>query len=125
MDFAGAALDPRLDAPRRDAFERVIAAHSDVLRRSHDFDPVYGRPVAGDLANAGLAEVDAEGRVAMWRGAADGGLIRKLTIDQLRDEMVASGVASEKNVEVAPVLCDDPELAVLSQVVMAAWGRRP
>jgi SAM-dependent methyltransferase len=125
MDFAGTALDPRLDAPRREAFERVIAAHNDVLGRSHRFDPFYGRRVAGDLTEAGLAEVAAEGRVAMWRGAADGGLIWKLTIDQLRDEMVASGIASEEDVEVALALCDDPELAVVSPVVMAAWGRRP
>jgi SAM-dependent methyltransferase len=125
MDFAGTALDPRLDAPRRQAFERVIAAHNEVLCRSHSFDPFYGRRVAGDLTDAGLAEVAAEGRVGMWRGGADGGLIWKLTIDQLRDEMVASGIASEQDVVVALALCDDPELAVVSQVVMAAWGRRP
>jgi hypothetical protein len=39
--------------------------------------------------------------------------------------MVASGVASAQDVEIALALCDDPELAVLSQVTMAAWGRRP
>ena len=125
MDFAGVAVDARLDARRREAFERVVAAHNDVLGRSHRFDAFYGRRVAGDLSAAGLVDVDAEGRVGMWRGGADGGLIWKLTIDQLRDEMIASGIASEEDVEVALALCDDPDLAVLSQVVMAAWGRRP
>jgi SAM-dependent methyltransferase len=125
MDFAGVALDPRLDAPRRMAFERVVAAHNEVLSGSHGFDPFYGRGVPADLAEAGLVDVDAEGRVAMWRGAADGGLIWRLTIEQLRDAMVASGIASTHDVDVALGLCDDPELAVVSQVVMAAWGRRP
>ena len=112
-------------ATRRQAFERVIAAHNAVLSRSHGFDPFFGRRLAGDLADAGLDDVGAEGRVAMWRGAADGGLIWKLTIDQLRDGMVASGGASAQDVDVALGLCDDPELAVISQVTMAAWGRRP
>jgi hypothetical protein len=49
----------------------------------------------------------------------------RLTIDQLRDAMVASGVASAQDVRIALALCDDPELAVLSQLTMAAWGRRP
>jgi SAM-dependent methyltransferase len=125
MDFGAVAVDPRLDERRRRAFERVVAAHNAVLSRSHDFDPFYGRRLAGELADAGLDGVGAEGRVAVWRGAADGGLIWRLTIDQLRDAMVASGVASVQDVGVALALCDDPELAVLSQVTMAAWGRRP
>jgi hypothetical protein len=69
--------------------------------------------------------VDAEGRVAMWRGGEDGGRIWRLTIDQLRDEMIASGVVTADDVDAALALCDDPEAAVVSQITMAAWGRRP
>jgi hypothetical protein len=88
------------------------------------FEPHYGRPVAGDLAAAGLVEVNAEGRVAMWRGGEDGGRIWRLTIEPLREE-IASGVATADDIHAALALCDDPQAAIVSQITMAAWGRRP
>jgi hypothetical protein len=69
--------------------------------------------------------VDAEGRVAMWRGGEDGGRIWRLTIEQLRDEMIASGVVTADDVDAALALCDGPEAAVVSHIAMATWGRRP
>jgi SAM-dependent methyltransferase len=125
MDFVSAVVDPRLDGARRTAFERIIRAHDTVLAGGHGFDPQYGRRLTGDLMEAGLADVDGEGRVATWRGGTAGGLIWRLTIEQLRDEMIASGVVTAEDVATALALCDDPDLAVLSQVTMAAWGRRP
>jgi SAM-dependent methyltransferase len=125
MDFVSVAPDPRVDERARAAFESSVAAHHAVLAARHTFDPHYGRRLAGDLAAAGLAEVEAEGRAAMWHGGQAGGLVWRLTFEQLREPMVASGLVSEKDVALAIVLCDDPRLTFLSQVTMAAWGRRP
>jgi SAM-dependent methyltransferase len=125
MDFVSAVPEPRLGERRAAVFERVVAAHNAVLARRHTFDPLYGRRVAGDLAHAGLAAVDAEGRVAMWRGGGDGGRIWRLTVQQLRDEMVETGIVTGEDVDVALELFDDPDAAVVSQITMAAWGRRP
>ena len=68
MDFTSVAPDPHLDSGAQGAFARVAAAHDAVLSGEHGFDLHYGRRVAGDLADAGLADVACEGRVSMWRG---------------------------------------------------------
>ena len=125
MDFVSAVPGPGLGERRAAVFERVVAAHNAVLSGSHAFDPLYGRRVAGDLAGAGLDEVDAEGRVTMWRGGADGGRIWRLTVEQLRDEMVETGIVTGEDLDVALELFEDPDATVVSQITMAAWGRRP
>jgi hypothetical protein len=61
----------------------------------------------------------------MWRGGGDGGRIWRLMVQQLRDEMVETGIVTGEDVDVALELFDDPDAAVVSQITMAAWGRRP
>lgn len=124
MDFVSVAPDPRVDERARAAFERAVAAANAVLAARHTFDPHYGRRLAGDLAAAGLTAVEAEGRAGMWRGAQAGGLVWRLTFEQLREPMAATGLASAEDVALAVVLCDDPRLSFLSQVTVAAWGRK-
>jgi hypothetical protein len=59
----------------------------------------------------------------MWYGGAAGGRIWKLTLAQLRDALVASGLVTEADVDAAIGLCDDPRFRFLSQLVVTAWGR--
>ena len=125
IDFVSSVPDPRMDAAPRALFERAANAHNTVLAQRHSFDPFYGRRVAGDLEDAGLTDVGSEGRAATWRGGGPGGRIWRLSIDQLRDEIVALGLMSPTDLEAALALCDDPGLMVMSPVMMAAWGRRP
>jgi SAM-dependent methyltransferase len=125
IDFVSSVPDPRMDAAPRALFERAVNAHNTVLAQRHSFDPFYGRRVAGDLEDAGLTDVGSEGRAATWRGGGPGGRIWRLSIDQLRDEIVALGLMSPTDLEAALALCDDPGLVVMSPVMMAAWGRRP
>jgi hypothetical protein len=49
-----------------------VDAHNAVLAEEHGFDPGYGRRVAGDLADAGLADVGSAGRASMWNGGEAG-----------------------------------------------------
>jgi SAM-dependent methyltransferase len=125
MDFSSVAADPRVDAGARSVFERVAAAHDAALARQHRFDLHYGRRVTGDLADAGLADVAGEGRVSMWRGGQAGGTVWRLTLTQLREPMLASGLVTSADVDAAIALCHDPSFAFVSPIVMAAWGRRP
>jgi protein-L-isoaspartate O-methyltransferase len=124
MDFVSVVPDPRMEARAAEALRRVAAAHDAVLAARHGFDPYYGRRVAGDLADAGLADVGCEGRAAMWRGGEAGGAIWRLTLVQLRDEIVADGLASADDVDRVVALSDDPAFSSVSPLVMAAWGRR-
>jgi hypothetical protein len=84
-----------------------------------------GRRVAGDLAHAGLADVGCEGRAAMWRGGEAGGTVWRLTLTQLREAMLATGLVTTADIDAAIALCADARFSFLSQVTMAAWGRRP
>ena len=124
IDFASAVADPRMDPEPRALFERIVSAHNAVLAQRHAFDPYYGRRVAGDLEDAGLADTGAEGRAAMWRGGAPGGRIWKLSIAQLRDPIIDAGLMVPSDFDAALALCDDPRLNTMSPVMMAAWGRR-
>jgi hypothetical protein len=60
----------------------------------------------------------------MWRGGEAGGRVWKLTFQQLRESMIASGLVTEADVDAAIALCDSSALSFMSQLVMAAWGRR-
>jgi SAM-dependent methyltransferase len=125
MDFVSAVPDSRLDAEARDLVSRAVQAHNVVLAEQHTFDPFYGRRVVGDVEDAGLTEVGCEGRAHMWRGGRPGGTIWRLTLTQLREPMIASGLVSSADLDTLVALCDDPRLSILSQITMAAWGRRP
>ena len=124
MDFVSSVPDPRMDADSRALFERIHEAHDAVLGSQHRFDVGYGRRVTGDLEDAGLTEVGCEGRATMWRGGEAGGQIWRLSITQLRDSMLASGLVTPADVDDAIALSDGA-LSCMSPLVMAAWGRRP
>jgi hypothetical protein len=73
----------------------------------------------------GLAEVESENRLSMWRGGQPGGALCRLTFIQLRDQLIADGRVTAAEVDVAIELCDDARLAVMSPATIAAWGYRP
>ena len=125
MDFVSAVPDPRLDPETRALVSRVVAAHNAVLAERHSFDPFYGRRLVGDLEDAGLADISCEGRASMWRGGQPGGTAWRLTVAQLRDPMIASGLVSATDLDALVLLCDDPGFSIMSQITMAGWGRRP
>ena len=87
----------------------------------HAFHPHYGRRLPGDLADAGLADVACEGRAEIRRGGAT---VWRLTFMQLREAMLASGLATPPEIDEAVALCDDPGFGFLSQITMTASGRR-
>ncbi len=122
LDFASVATALAPDARARAAFERIMAAHLDVLRERSGFDARYGRRLAADMADAGVEDVRCEGRVHLW-GAGDAGMrVWRLTFVQLRAPMLAAGIPAG-DVDRAIELCDDRGMRCLSPVVMASWGR--
>jgi SAM-dependent methyltransferase len=125
MDFVSAVPDPRLDPDTRALVARAVDAHNTVLAERHSFDPFYGRRLVGDLEDAGLTDVGCEGRASMWRGGQPGGTAWRLTLEQLREPMITSGLLSGADLDALIPLCDDPRFSIMSQITMAAWGRRP
>jgi len=125
IDFVTAVPHPRMDPESRERFQRMVHAHNEVLAARHVFDPFYGRSVPADLEAAGLVDTGSDGRTAMWRGGGPGGRVWQLTIAQLRDEIVDTGLMSPDDVDAALALCQDPSLVTISPMIVAAWGRRP
>jgi SAM-dependent methyltransferase len=125
MDFISVAPDLRLDPRARAVFSCVIDAHNTILAGSHCFDPHYGRRLAGELAAAGLVNTGCEGRSWIWHGGGAGGRVWQLTLMQLRESIIASGLATTEELDAALALCADPALRFMSQITMAAWGWQP
>jgi SAM-dependent methyltransferase len=124
FDFVAVVPTGRAQAGDVETFARVMQAHLPVLRERHGYDPYYGRRLPAELADAGLEAVDASCRASIWRGGDDGMRIWQLTFAQLRGELIATGVAAG-DVDRAVELCDDPGVAFVAPLVVAAWGRRP
>ena len=124
MDFISVAADPRVEPGAASVFERVVASHNAVLAAQHAFDPHYGRRVTGDLTDTGLTDVGSAGRAAIWRGGEAGGTVWKLTFAQLREAMLSSASVTAAEIDEAIALCEDPRFGFLSQITMAARGRR-
>ena len=110
LDFASAVPDPRMGPELAERFERMVAAHHAVIAERHGFDPHYGRRLAGDLADAGLAESGCRGRASMWRAGEPGGDIWRMSVEQLRDGVVTSAHGRRRG-RPAIALCSDPRFS--------------
>lgn len=104
-------------------YRAVESAEATVMAgRGHSYD--YGRGLLGALRALGLVDAAAEGRV-LPRTAGVSADVARLTVKQLRDEMIASQLATEREVERYLVLLADPTFVALPLTLIAAWGRRP
>jgi SAM-dependent methyltransferase len=99
------------------AMREVMAARGVDLR--------YGRLLPARLRALGLLEVDAEGRVPLWRGGAAGGTLLRANFEQLRDAILATGRVSAEGFERDLARLDDEDFMRPSSVMWAAWGRQP
>jgi hypothetical protein len=71
-----------------------------------------------------LVEIGTEGRVFSWGGGSPGATAWRLTFEQLRDKLIATGVITAQELGIVIPLLDDPNFAFLSQATIAAWGKR-
>ena len=102
-----------------------FAAASAAVLRALPGDAFYGRHLAGELQAQGLAEVAAEGRVALVRGASPAARSWGTAWAALGERIVASGALTRPELAGFVALHDDPDFAWLGPVAVAAWGRRP
>ncbi len=85
----------------------------------------YGRLLASRLPALGLADVDAEGRVPLWRGGVAGAAVLRANFEQLRDAILTAGRVTATQFERDLARLDDEDFVRPSPVMWAAWGRRP
>jgi hypothetical protein len=78
----------------------------------------------GALIECGLVNIGSEGHTAIWTGGHPGGEVWRLTLMQLREPMIGTGLMSADDLDAVIELCGDPRLRFMSQITMAAWGQR-
>lgn len=85
----------------------------------------YGRLLPARLRTMGLVDVDAEGRVPLWRGHGAGGDLLRANFEQLRDAVLETGRVSPEQFARDLARLDEEDYVRPSSVMWAAWGRRP
>src|SRR6266516_1801439 len=95
-----------------------------MLREQVGTDLTWAHALPRPLADAGLADVDAVGVARPVRGGTLTALTARLTLEQLRPAILATGALTEVEIEAATAVYDDPGLFDFMGVTMAAWGRR-
>jgi SAM-dependent methyltransferase len=125
FDVQPPTIDPRI-GPERFALATKVAnaflAYMESNRGREGGE--CGRRLYGWLLDAGLVDVDAEGRVFMQRGSPDLDAASPMRHPNVRDAMVAMGAVTAAEVDSFLALRRDPVFLGVTNILMAAWGRR-
>lgn len=84
-----------------------------------------GRELYGYLHALGLVDVGAEGRVPLLCGGTAPTRWKRLSVEQLRKDIVYAHLATEAEIDAYLALLDSPDFVAQGCTVMTAWGRRP
>ena len=110
------------DAASQSLYIKIEAAVKRVMEaRGHAYD--YGRCLLVRFHTLELREVEAEGRV-LPRQAGPSAHVAQLTVEQLRDEIVRSGLATPSEIEAYFALLANPAFVAVPATLFAARGRR-
>jgi len=110
-----------------ETFRKVATATPRLAQTMSGADPEYGRRLCDDVRAQGLTDIQADGRMPMLRGGTpvSASEFLRLTIEKLREALVASRVVTVAEVEQALDLLRDPAFTTVFPLTVAAWGRRP
>jgi len=114
-------------APTEGARQTLRAFHTATLAvlDSHGNDRDWATDAHGAMREAGLINVYTETSGETWTGGDDGTRLLLGTSVQVRDEMVASGLITEGQLDQLPELLADPEVAIHGHRLYTTSGWRP
>ena len=122
-DNASVVLVSPTDTPSKELFMKVEQGKDRVMAaRGHLY---CGRHLYGFLCALGLTEVHAEGRVSLLLGGTVETQWKRLSVEQLRKDIINAHGATEAEIEAYFALLDAPNFVAQGFIVMTAWGRRP
>jgi SAM-dependent methyltransferase len=99
------------------AMQRVMASRGANTR--------YGRDLAPRMRALGLVDVRASGRLAMWHGGSAGARLFRANFEQLRDELLRTGLLTQAELDDDLARLDDPRTLFPSPVMWTVCGRVP
>jgi SAM-dependent methyltransferase len=114
--------DPTISPTERPL--KALAAMRAVMA-DHGVDTFTGRRLAARVRSLGLLDLVAEGRVFMFQGRSAGIDLFRASAQQLRGEMIGSGLISEAEFARDMGLLDSPDLLIPSPIMWAVKARRP
>jgi SAM-dependent methyltransferase len=122
-DNASVSLVSPMNAASIELFMKVEQGKDRVMAaRGH----VYcGRHLYGFLSTLGLTEVHVEGRVSLLHAGTAATYWKRLSVEQLRKDIVDAHLATEAEIEAYFALLDSPNFVSQGFIVMTARGRRP
>ncbi|GAC1437619.1 MAG: class I SAM-dependent methyltransferase [Solirubrobacteraceae bacterium] len=103
--------------------KRVTDAVLDFMTQA-GFDPLFGRRLLRELRARGLNDTVAEGRTLMMPAGHPGGAFYRLSLLALREQLVARGAISDRDVEAVLAEMEEPDRVLVSPAMVAGWGRR-
>jgi SAM-dependent methyltransferase len=104
---------------------KVMLAGMRYLESTCHVEVEYGRRLVDDLDAVGMVDVAAEGATAIVRGGSPPSAhFLGLTLEKLRDGVVATNAVSESEFNAALVALHDPALTVMMPMTVSAWATR-
>jgi hypothetical protein len=99
------------------AVQRVMASRGANTR--------YGRDLAAGMRGHGLVDIRAHGRMALWQGGSDGARLFRANFEQLREELLRTGLLTQAELDDDLARLEDPGILFPSPVMWTVGGRRP
>lgn len=98
------------------AMQRVMAARGANTR--------YGRDLAARLRAHGLVDISAQARMAMWQGGSAGARLFRANFEQLREELLRTGLLTAAELDDDLARLDDPLTLFPSPLMWTVCARR-
>lgn len=103
---------------------RVWRAFIKVMQSAGN-EPEYGRVLPTELIDQGLTDVGAEGRSMLHWGGGPGTAAPLWSLVALREPLKAIGGLKDREIDGEIARWGDPNTALMTPLIVAAWGRRP
>lgn len=94
-----------------------------MLQRGVDHE--FGRRLPGVMRNAGLQNIEAEGRTVLFSGGSIGATLMRANVEQIKDDILATALVNEREFEMDLERMNDPAVWWPSQIMWSAWGQKP
>ena len=85
----------------------------------------YGPRIPYQLEEHGLVDVEGQAFIRYMHGTSTGAEVYRLTIERLRDAIIAGGIASNSDIDQVQAALRDPAHTVFTPTVWSVWGRKP
>jgi SAM-dependent methyltransferase len=85
----------------------------------------YGPRIPYQLEEHGLVDVEGQAFTRYMHGTSTGAEVYRLTIERLRDAIVAGGIASHADIDQVQAALRDPAYTAFTPTIWSVWGRKP